>query len=62
MDKDQFAKIVKLFSKTNYDNEGTHSYSAGYLESVVIAMYAELPEDSKKYYADLFLNNLAGKK
>ena len=35
----EFAKILKEFSSATYEDKGTHSYAAGYYESLLTSMF-----------------------
>ena len=52
----QIAKVAveKLANKyQTYDGQPSYAYSAGYLESMVVSMIAELPASKQQYYLEL---------
>lgn len=61
MDKDQFKKLVQIFTDNMQQKYGDYTYAAGYLESAIAAMYADCSEDVQKHFANQFLNAIAGK-
>ena len=43
----EFSQALKQFSAATYKVKGTHSYAAGYYESVMAAMYSQLTRKAR---------------
>tara|TARA_R110000796_G_scaffold81834_1_gene180039 strand:- start:2120 stop:2356 length:237 start_codon:yes stop_codon:yes gene_type:complete len=48
-------KVMKQFSDASYAKYGSHSYTAGYLESVLVGAIANMSKKDR----DMILNDLA---
>jgi len=46
----EFRIAVKEFSNLKFQEIGSYAYSAGYLESLVVNMFASLSKKEQKFY------------
>ena len=47
-ESDVTRRTVKAFSDASYDNYGSHSYAAGYLESTIVSLIMQLPRAQRE--------------
>ena len=50
--QDTMKIVLKAFGEATYNNYGSHSYEAGYLESLVVEMLPNLPKRMQKVFID----------
>jgi hypothetical protein len=50
--QDTMKIVLKAFGEASHQNYGSHSFSAGYLESVVVQMLPSLPKRVQKMFID----------
>ena len=43
-------EALKMFTEASYARKGSHSYAAGYLESVVVELIGQLPKAKRQEY------------
>lgn len=44
MSRQEVSELLKKYSKTAYEKYGSHSFSAGYFEAVVVELILSLPK------------------
>ena len=50
--QDTMKIVLKAFQDAAYDNYGSHSFAAGYLESLVVSMLPNLPKRMQKVFIE----------
>ena len=50
--QDTMKIVLKAFGEATHKNYGSHSFEAGYLESVVVEMLPHLPKRVQKMFID----------
>ena len=50
--QDTFAIVLKSFSDAAHKNYGSHSFEAGYLQSLAVQMLKEMPKRMQKVFID----------
>ena len=50
--QDTMKIVLKAFGEASYKNYGSHSFEAGYLESLVVQMLPNLPKRTQKVFID----------
>jgi hypothetical protein len=55
----EFRKVIKEFAQAKYDELGTHSYAAGYFESLAVSMFASLSKKEQKFYMEQMQDSVA---
>ena len=48
----EFRQAVKEFSNLKFEELGNYAYSAGYLESLAVNMFASLSKKEQKFYLE----------
>jgi hypothetical protein len=48
--QDTMRDVLKIFGEATHKNYGSHSYEAGYLESLVVEMLPHLPKRVQKTF------------
>ena len=50
-------KVIKDLNDRSYEEKGSYSYSAGFLESVLVSAIMELPKARREYFRNFVANS-----
>jgi hypothetical protein len=55
----EFRNALKEFAQIKYEEVGSHSYAAGYFESLAVSMFASLSKKEQKFYMEQMQDSVA---